>query len=152
MEQTDGCRRRDSFNMNPKDISRFMDKIEKTNNCWNWTGSVNDGYGQFWYKKRVSAHRFSYELFKETIPQGLQLDHLCRNRKCVNPEHLEAVTTQINTVRGLTGKINHFNKNKTHCPKGHEYSGVNNKERKICQICRTEQQRQYVIRRKLNVC
>ena len=139
--------------LNPKDIVRFMSKVEKTNNCWNWTACLDkNGYGNFWYNKRVFSHRFSYELFKGDIPQGLEIDHLCRNRSCCNPDHLEAVTTQVNTKRGLTGKINHFNKNKTHCPQGHEYSGVNNKGRKICQICRTEQQRHYVIRRKLNVC
>ena len=135
--------------MNPKDIERFMGKIVKTNNCWEWTGSIIDGYGQFWHKKRVSTHRLSYELFKGDIPQGMQLDHLCRNRKCVNPEHLEPVTTQENTSRGLTGKINHYQTKKINCPQGHEYSGISNQGRRICQICRTEQQRQYLSRRKL---
>ncbi len=91
--------------MNPKDINRFMSKVKKTNNCWEWTGFKNpDGYGKFFYnKKQRLAHRVSYELFKEDIPKGLQIDHLCRNRACVNYNHMEIVTNHENVLRGNVG-------------------------------------------------
>lgn len=86
--------------------------------CFEWTGAMSsNGYGQFWLNgKNVGAHRVSYEQFVEEIPDGLEIDHLCRNRKCVNPDHLEPITGSENLLRGAMR-----NKGKTHCPKGHPY-------------------------------
>lgn len=94
--------------------------------CWNWVGYVRpDGYGTFQpsQKKTVLAHRFAYELFRFVIPEGLALDHLCRNRRCVNPDHLEPVTVGENVRRG-TGWAS-ANSKKTQCPKGHPYDDDN---------------------------
>lgn len=84
---------------------RFWSKVSKTANCWNWTGCIlKAGYGQFYNKKKMYTHRYSYELHKGLIPEGLVLDHLCRNRACCNPEHLEAVTNKVNIGRGIWTK------------------------------------------------
>ena len=114
--------------INIKQLLRFLNKINDTKGvCWEWCGTKStDGYGMFFLNKKMrSAHRISYELFKDDIPQGLVIDHLCRNRKCVNPNHLDIVTNQENCIRGLTGKINNHNKRKTQCPKGHKLEGDN---------------------------
>ena len=72
--------------------------------CWIWTGSLNDkGYGVFWVgSKHMKAHRFSFELLVGQIPNGTEPDHLCHNRACVRPSHLEPVTHRENCVRGLS--------------------------------------------------
>lgn len=81
---------------------RFLSKVQKTNNCWLWTGAKDKaGYGHMRpdpTSRNVirKAHRVSYELYKGEIDQGLVINHLCRNRGCVNPDHLEATTTQGN--------------------------------------------------------
>lgn len=82
---------------------RFWSKVEKSSGCWAWTGHKNrNGYG--WTLgpkgKGESAHRIAYELLVGPIPEGLQIDHLCRNRACVNPDHLEPVTQRVNWQRG----------------------------------------------------
>ena len=89
--------------------------------CWQWVGTVStNGYGQ-WGNRR--AHRAVYEMYKGPIPDGLQLDHLCRNRPCVNPDHLEPVTCRENILRG----VGHTSQNarKTHCKRGHPLEGRN---------------------------
>lgn len=104
----------------------LSDKIAVGDGCWRWTASLmNTGYGQVSvhlpegrrHTMRL-AHRIVYELMVGPIPEGLQLDHLCRNRWCVRPDHLEPVTARENMRRGHFGM-------KTHCPQGHPYSGDN---------------------------
>lgn len=97
---------------------------EPNSGCWLWEGCVNDqGYAHIRAgRKMLAAHRVTYEHFRGQIPVGLVIDHLCRVRCCVNPAHLEPVTVAENIRRGLAGR--HFAE-RTHCPKGHPYSGEN---------------------------
>lgn len=81
---------------------RFWARINKTDGCWLWLGAVNnDGYGDVRRNGRVEkAHRVAYELTRGAVPDGLELDHLCKTTRCVNPSHLEAVTHRENVLRG----------------------------------------------------
>lgn len=81
----------------------FLSKVNKTDSCWIWTRCVlRSGYGQTTHEgKRWYAHRLSFILHGKEIPMGKVLDHLCRNRTCVNPSHLEAVTQKVNIQRGV---------------------------------------------------
>jgi hypothetical protein len=109
-----------------KQLKRFWSKVNKTpGGCWLWTGNKNpNGYGRICINYTGTlAHRTSYEIFKGEVPEGLVLDHLCRVRNCVNPEHLEIVTDRINILRG-TG-FSAKNASKTHCPQGHPYDDKN---------------------------
>jgi hypothetical protein len=80
---------------------RFAAKITQDGECWTWTASVNSrGYGTFAAGGKVRlAHRVAYETYVDEIPDGLQIDHLCSNRRCVNPQHLEPVTGLVNVRR-----------------------------------------------------
>lgn len=111
--------------------------------CWLWQGQIErNGYGRAWFKgKRRSAHRLAYELTKGQIPHGLTIDHLCRNRACINPAHLEAVSMRTNVLRGDT--ITAANARKTHCPRGHVYDRMNSQGRRICRTCGRNQLRRY---------
>lgn len=135
----------------PRDMCRFWDKVspEPNSGCWLWDGATTNSYGEFYFHRRILiAHRFAYRVLRGPIPGGLQLDHLCRVRCCVNPDHLEIVTQQENIKRGDAGK-NVLNK--THCPQGHPYSGehlgVGWKGVRICRTCRSKQQKEYRKRR-----
>jgi len=129
---------------------RFWDKVtaDPNSGCWLWAASLSrDGYGQFAPKRNAlaGAHRYSYELHVGPIPKGLEIDHLCRVRSCVNPDHLEPVTPKENILRG-TG-LAAVNARKTHCRNGHKLSGENlyvtPDGRRDCRICRRESCRRY---------
>lgn len=95
---------------------------EPNSGCWIWLLSLGrDGYAQGKYE---TAHRISFRGFKGSIPEGLEVDHICKTRWCVNPEHLRAVThlENMSTADAIT---NHRNRRKTHCINGHELSGYN---------------------------
>ena len=95
--------------------------------CWQWTGVQDgDGYGKIRAGgEHRRAHRITYELLRAEIPAGLQLDHLCRNRACVNPWHLEPVTLVVNVRRGNTGKVKTPRQAVTTCKRGHEFTPEN---------------------------
>ncbi len=130
-------------------LERFWPNVIKQSiGCWEWNAALSNGYGVFWaYGRQVKAARFAYEQAKGVIPEGLELDHLCRNKSCVNPDHLEAVTRSVNTLRGLLPLIianigrNH-QLSKTHCPQGHPYDLLNTyfhpDGKRDCRICRQE--------------
>ena len=91
----------------PNTADTFWSRVEKTaDGCWLWTSTIVwNGYGQFRIdNRRVYAHRFAYEQVNGTIPAGLDLDHLCRVRRCVNPAHLEPVTRRENLRRGRVAR------------------------------------------------
>lgn len=129
-------------------IDRFLEKVQPNENgCIEWTGGLNGvGYGQFYAGGRTSpgetgktyAHRWAYEYYLGPIPDGMHLDHLCRNTKCVNPQHLEPVTCRENLLRGVGPSAVHAQK--THCPEGHPYAGNNlyvhpRKGYRVCRAC-----------------
>lgn len=122
--------------------------------CWPWIGNINPstGYGRFWIHRRCfGAHRIAYELGKGAIKPGMTIDHLCRNRKCVNPEHLEQVTNRVNVLRGEGLAAQQARK--THCVRGHELSGenlsVHKDGKRYCRECGRQSARKYYRRDKL---
>jgi hypothetical protein len=126
---------------------RFWARVVATDGCWNWRGYVgHKGYGFIASGgksgKPLMAHRVSYELNIGKILQGMEIDHLCANKRCVNPAHLEA-KTPLDHRRSDIARRGHPNSKKTHCPKGHEYTEENTGHRtnggggafRVCRRC-----------------
>jgi hypothetical protein len=129
---------------------RFFKYIDFTASCWLWTGSFDSGgYGRLriGQRKYSLAHRFSYQLFVGPVPEGLHLDHLCRVRSYVNPEHLEPVTRKENILRGMGAAA--ANARKTHCPAGHPYEGDNLRSSQYGRQCRACEKNAYRKRKAL---
>lgn len=129
---------------------RFWSRVAKTEGCWLWKGAKIWGYGVFaiWIDgqtKNFRAHRVPYELANGRIPNGFEPDHLCRNRACVNPEHIEIVTHRENDIRGVGAPA--MNTRKNYCPRGHPLvegnlvPSVLKKGHRACWTCRREQWR-----------
>lgn len=128
--------------------ARLENKIERIpeSGCWIWMGAMRHGkYGCTSVNNRTQyAHRVVFELVRGRIPNGMQLDHLCRVRSSVNPDHLQPVTCQENLVRGET--FNRVNTLKTHCKRGHAFDAQNmyqgpGRIHRQCRTCAKERRR-----------
>lgn len=123
-------------------LVRLMERVRKTDSCWNWTGYRSRfGYGYIWTDgktRRLVVHRVAYELLKGPIPEGLTIDHLCRNEACCNPAHMEPVTSEENLRR---------KPKPTHCKNGHPFSGDNlflrDDGARLCHACASDRSARY---------
>lgn len=144
---------------------RFWKKVEITDGCWRWIGARSRGYGYIYLDEQrgqTLAHRVAYEMLVGLIPEGAEIDHVCHNgdascangrqclhRRCVNPDHLEPVTHQVNVTRGNAD----FNKNKTHCKFGHAFDEKNTRWKvskttgnrvRYCRACNAVRVKRYI--------
>jgi len=128
------------------DLDRFFAKVDASGDCWEWQAYAHLGYGRFGYQgKSIQAQRVVWMLLVGPIPEGHEVDHLCRNTLCVNPDHLEPVTPEENRRRArLVEILSSYQLSKTHCPQGHPYAGSNVYLDSVsgarrCRECRTDQ-------------
>ena len=133
----------------------FWLKVDKGSGCWEWLGhKTQGGYGVYPFEGRThTAHRLSYRFAKGPIPTGLEIDHLCRNHGCVNPDHIEAVTHRVNMVRGNTfiaAKVG-----QTHCIHGHLFNEKNTYIKpngtRMCRSCSASRAKRRRDRRKASL-
>lgn len=128
-------------------LARFEAKVDRgdgSGGCWEWIGAKGaDGYGKFAIEGFISAHRAAYTLLVGPIPDGLEIDHLCRNRACVNPDHLEPVSRSENIRRGVAGR--------THCRRGHAFTPENTRlgpDGRRCRACQRAAETRRTARRR----
>lgn len=138
----------------------YVDTTAGVLGCWPWLGALASGYGSLSVRGTSrQAHRVGYELMVGPVPEGLQLDHLCRNRACCNPAHLEPVTLRENVRRGAAvrtgyqpGRVKVSPTRKTHCRNGHAFTAENtyvwpNGQRRRCLTCHAREHREARARR-----
>jgi hypothetical protein len=135
----------------PTDMTRFWSNVDRKadTECWSWLGRTHGGYGDFWLNGRgMRCHRASYILNHGPIAPGLVIDHVCRNRSCVNPAHLRAVTPKQNTLEN-SSSVTAINAAKTHCIRGHPLTPDNLDSRGLklgwrqCKACKNAFLRRY---------
>ncbi|MES2211007.1 MAG: HNH endonuclease signature motif containing protein [Chloroflexota bacterium] len=118
--------------------TRFFQYVGQRDDCWLWTGGTSRGYGMFWNgHARVKAHRWIYEHMRADIPDGLQIDHLCRQTKCVNPWHMEPVTPRVNVLRSENRAA--LGARRDNCLNGHPLTDGGTQ--RICRVCRRDADR-----------
>lgn len=121
---------------------RFWEKVQKSPGCWNWTASTRAGYGGIKIRgKNKLAHRVSYEMIVATIPDDLTIDHLCKNKLCVNPAHMEVVSLSENVKRAQPWLKSALTRGahqsaKVSCPNGHPYDYTSPNGKRGCKTCR----------------
>lgn len=122
---------------------RFWSRVRKSDRCWEWDGAhLASGYGSFRHQGQARVvHRLTYEATFGPIQDGLQIDHLCRNRGCCNPDHLEAVSQKINLLRGVGFSAE--NARKERCPDGHIYDAINYRGDRECSTCKRMRRRKH---------
>ena len=132
--------------MTPVELDLFESKVEPEpmSGCWLWTGRPNsEGYGRMQIDgRRQYSHRMAYAHWVGPIPEGLEIDHLCRVRSCVNPKHMEPVSRRTNILRGEGPTALHSRQ--THCRRGHQLDGFDGRRRRcsICELARDRRRRQ----------
>lgn len=146
------------------DKNKFLSKVNVRSEleCWEYVGNINpDGYGRFSYTNldgeyiTTPAHRISFSLFNGELVKGLVIDHICRNRACVNPSHLRQVSRKINAIENNDGTA-YLNSLKTHCIHGHEYTPENtmrvykHKDWRKCRTCERKKMREYYLKNRKN--
>lgn len=129
-------------------LERLLRHVDASGDCWEWTASTTHGYGRF---SRQRSHRALYEMLVGPVPEGLELDHLCRNRACVNPDHLEPVTRRVNVLRSPLAAG--ARARQTHCHLGHEFTPANTlisrRNQRECRACRRRRGNESQRRRRL---
>jgi hypothetical protein len=126
---------------------KFWSRVNKTEKCWLWQGCLTNGYGKICSKKKaIRAHRFAFEQLKGPIPKGMQLDHLCRVRNCVRPDHLEIVTGAENSRRGVG--FAGINAQRKYCKSGHQFTEKNTYRnptngQRTCRACHKKRNKAY---------
>lgn len=123
------------MNLTPAEHERFMSKTAKQGDCWLWQAPLDkDGYGVFYLRRRPRrAHRVGWYMLRGEIPAGMVINHVCGNRHCVNPQHLEMVTVRENALKD-SRSLGALNARKMHCPEGHNYDRVYSGQR-YCSTC-----------------
>lgn len=128
----------------PERVRRKL-TVSSHDECWLWAGCVTNHYGTVgWQGKPLRPHRLVWQLLRGEIPEGLECDHLCRNKLCCNPDHIELVTHLENMRRrpadliAIARKAATYNRVKTHCPNGHEYDYIDPRGHRGCRKCRRE--------------
>lgn len=118
------------------EVIRFTDNVVVGDGCWEWMAAKTRGYGRFYMRGQMpGAHRVSYQMFVGPIPDGLTLDHLCRNPGCVRFDHLEPVSNRENVLRGEGTSARHARQ--THCKRGHKFDAANTYVHRGKRYCRT---------------
>lgn len=132
-------------NLSDTEVARFEARIVKQGDCWLWQAPLDrDGYGSFFFRGALRrAHRVAWYAVNGEIPDRHVINHTCRNRACVRPQHLQCLSVAEHQLKDTTS-IPYINSQKAHCPKGHPYDRTvtwSGKTQRLCSICTREKQR-----------